>query len=145
VLLVLYPVWETLFSAYRRRILRGMPASRADKLHMHTLFYKRIKHPVEDGKTRSRRNSDASVSMILFACGSAVPAVLWWSDGMYLLAAAFAYVVVYLAIYRRLVRFGGRARKRSDKFVAGYFIRRMAALQRAAASRRAVKQAGKGR
>ena len=145
VLLVLYPIWETLFSAYRRRVLRGMPASRADKLHMHTLFYKRIKHPLQDGKARSRRNSDASVSMMLFASGSAVPAVLWWSESAYLVAAAVAYVMVYLAIYRRLVRFGGRGRARTNKFVAGYVARRMAALQRAAASRRDVKQADKGR
>ena len=143
-LLVLYPVWETLFSAYRRRILRGRPASRADKLHMHTLFYKRVKLPADDGgQTRSRRNSDASVSMMLFACGSAVPAVLWWEEGTFLLTAAFAYVLVYLMIYRRLVRFGARPKMRLGKFGAGYVARRMAALNRAAASRRTIREANK--
>jgi UDP-N-acetylmuramyl pentapeptide phosphotransferase/UDP-N-acetylglucosamine-1-phosphate transferase len=142
-LLVLYPVWETLFSAYRRRILRGRPASIADKLHMHTLFYKRVKHPADGGQTRSRRNSDASVSMLLFACGSAVPAVLWWEEGTFLLTAAFAYVLVYLMIYRRLVRFGARPKMRFGRLGVNYVARRMAAFHRAAASRRTIREANK--
>lgn len=144
-LLVLYPVWETVFSAYRRRVLRGRPASTADKLHMHTLFYKRVKHPLDGGKARSRRNSDASVSMMLFASGSALPAVLWWSDGTFLLAAAFAYVIVYLAIYRRLVRFGARSKKGPSKFGTAYVVRRVAALHRAAISRRTIREANKAK
>jgi UDP-N-acetylmuramyl pentapeptide phosphotransferase/UDP-N-acetylglucosamine-1-phosphate transferase len=142
-LLVLYPVWETLFSAYRRRVLRGRPASMADKLHMHTLFYKRVKHPMEDGKARSRRNSDASVFMVLFAGGSALPAVLWWTDSAYLTASALAYVVLYLAIYRRLVRFGKTAKKRHGKSATGYVARRVAALHRAATSRRTARETNK--
>ena len=142
-LLVLYPVWETLFSAYRRRVLRGRPASAADKLHMHTLFYKRVKQPADGGKARTRRNSDASVSMVLFACGSALPAVLWWEEGTYLIGAAFAYVLVYLMIYRRLVRFGARPKTRMGRLGAGYVVHRVAALHRSAASRRTVREANK--
>jgi len=144
-LLVLYPVWETLFSAYRRRVLRGRPASMADKLHMHTLFYKRVKHPQEDGKARSRRNSDASVSMLLFACGSAMPAVLWWEQSTYLITAALAYVLVYLMIYRRLVRFGARPKTHMARLATGYVARRMAALHRSATARRTVREANKVR
>ena len=108
-LLVVYPVWETLFSAYRRR-MRGLPASRADKLHMHTLFYKRVKYRLTsvDGGLNGRRNSDASVSMLILSCVGAVPAVLWWQDTAWLMTAAAAYVVLYVMLYRRLVRFGAR-------------------------------------
>jgi len=144
-LLVIYPVWETLFSAYRRRVLRGRPASSADKLHMHTLFYKRVKHPMDNGKKRTRRNSDASVPMMLLAAGGALPAVLWWDEGRYLLVAALAYIVIYLAIYRRLVRFGARAGKRPSRFGSGFVLRRVAALQRSATARRTVREANKGR
>jgi hypothetical protein len=144
-LLVLYPVWETLFSAYRRRILRGRPASTADKLHMHTLFYKRIKHSAEGRIGRIRRNSDASVSMMVFAGGATLPAVLWWSDGGLLLAAALAYIVIYLAIYRRLVRFGSHQKRRWRKAGAAYVARRVAAFQSAAESRRTIREANKSR
>jgi UDP-GlcNAc:undecaprenyl-phosphate/decaprenyl-phosphate GlcNAc-1-phosphate transferase len=144
-LLVLYPVWETLFSAYRRRVLRGRPASIADRLHMHTLFYKRVKLPLDGGRTRTRRNSDASTYMILFAGGSALPAVLWWSDGRYLLTSALCYIVVYLAMYRRLVRFGYAAERRRRKLNPGYVAQRVAAFQRAVEARRTVREGNKSR
>ena len=92
-----------------------VPASRPDQLHLHTLVYKRVKLPMEDGRFKSRRNCDASVSMLLFASASAFPAVLWWDESLYLRAAALGYVIVYLAIYRRLVRFGAPRKKRSSK------------------------------
>ena len=143
-LLVLYPVWETVFSAYRRRVLRGLPASTADKLHMHTLFYKRVKHGLDGGKPglHTRRNSDASVSMMMFAVGSAVPATLWWSDGAYLSAAVLGYIIVYLSIYRKLVRFGFRGKARQDKVGVRHFMRRVAAIGRGQ-SRRTVRPSGK--
>jgi hypothetical protein len=98
---------------------------------------------MHDGKARTRRNSDASVSMVLFACGSAVPAVLWWEEGTYLVAAAFAYILLYLVIYRRLVRFGARPKSRIGRLGTGFVLRRMAAMHRAAASRRTVREANK--
>ena len=37
-----YPIWETLFSMYRRKILRGKSAGHPDALHMHQLIYQRL-------------------------------------------------------------------------------------------------------
>jgi hypothetical protein len=82
--------------------------------------------------------------MVLFAGGSALPAVLWWTESAYLTASALAYVVLYLAIYRRLVRFGKRAKQRDVKPASGYVARRVAALHRAAASRRTARETNKG-
>ncbi|WP_231963411.1 MraY family glycosyltransferase [Thermosulfidibacter takaii] len=41
-LLVLYPVWETLFSAYRRKFLKSYPPHMPDALHFHQLIYRRL-------------------------------------------------------------------------------------------------------
>ena len=60
-----------------------------------------------------------------------------------LVAAAFAYVFVYLVIYRRLVRFGARSRSRAGPLGAGDVLRRVATMHRAAASRRTVREANK--
>ncbi len=108
-LLVLYPVWETLFSAYRRRVMEGVPASAPDKLHLHTLIYQRTKHGIF-GNTPSRRNSDSSVFMVmqLYSVGNAIPAVLWWNDTPYLVVSALIFVGFYLMIYRRLRRLSRR-------------------------------------
>lgn len=111
-LLVLYPVWETLFSAYRRRVLKGMPATAPDRLHLHTLIYRRVKHGIAIfGNAPSRRNSDASVFMVMLVVGNSLPAVLWWQDTLYLVVSALVFAGLYLTIYRRLVRFGARGEK----------------------------------
>jgi len=104
-LLVLYPVWETLFSAFRRKVLSGLPASSPDRLHLHTLLYERMRHGIGgiNNGWRSRRNSDTSALMVMLAGINAIPAVLWWSDSSYLITAAVIFVGVYLASYYRLV------------------------------------------
>ena len=146
-LLLLYPIWETIFSAYRRRVLRGLPASSADKLHLHTLFYKRVRRPLggERGVVPARRNSDASLLVLILAGGSAVPAVLWWGDGAYLLAAALLYIAAYLAIYRRLVGFGLRAKKRSTVAGGGLSVPRRSAAMRRGVARRTLSRDSKTR
>lgn len=105
-LLVLYPVWETLFSAFRRKVLHGLPASSPDRLHLHTLLYERMRHGIGQSKNgwHSRRNSDASALMVMLAGGAALPAALWWRESGYLIAAALVFVGLYLAIYRWLVK-----------------------------------------
>lgn len=75
-------------------------------------MYKRAKHRVS-GEVRTRRNSDASVSVLFLACALAVPALLWWDEPAYLIATAVVYIVVYIGIYRRLVYFGRRRSSRS--------------------------------
>jgi UDP-N-acetylmuramyl pentapeptide phosphotransferase/UDP-N-acetylglucosamine-1-phosphate transferase len=117
-LLVLYPVWETLFSAYRRRVLRGVPASAPDRLHLHSLIYKRVKHGVF-ADFPSRRNSDASVFMVMLVVGNAIPAVLWWQDTSFLIVSAVVFAGLYLTIYRRLVRFGTRRGKMRAATIKG--------------------------
>jgi UDP-N-acetylmuramyl pentapeptide phosphotransferase/UDP-N-acetylglucosamine-1-phosphate transferase len=106
-LLLLYPVWEVLFSGYRQRVLRGRPVFAPDQASMHTLFYKRVRRQSDDGLAGTGRNSAGTVtSLLLFAAGAMLPATLWRQQGPYLVAAVAAYVVIYLSIYRRLVRFG---------------------------------------
>ena len=41
-LLAVYPVWETLFSIYRKKFLRGTSPNAPDGLHFHMLIYKRL-------------------------------------------------------------------------------------------------------
>jgi UDP-N-acetylmuramyl pentapeptide phosphotransferase/UDP-N-acetylglucosamine-1-phosphate transferase len=41
-LVCIYPVFETLFSIYRRCVLRAAPASMPDGIHLHSLIYRRL-------------------------------------------------------------------------------------------------------
>jgi hypothetical protein len=37
-----YPVWETVFSMYRRRVMRGTQVGRPDRVHLHQLVFRRL-------------------------------------------------------------------------------------------------------
>ena len=41
-LVCIYPVFETVFSIYRRRFLRAVPPSMPDGIHLHSLIYRRV-------------------------------------------------------------------------------------------------------
>ena len=41
-LLCTYPVFETVFSIYRRKCVRGRPVSAPDGIHLHSLIYRRL-------------------------------------------------------------------------------------------------------
>ncbi len=108
-MLMAYPVWETLFSAYRRQV-RGRSSSSADRLHLHTLLYQRMPRWISPsggigGGRSMRRNSDASTLLMILGGANVIPAVLFWDSTPLLLAAAGLFILVYVTLYRRLVRF----------------------------------------
>lgn len=118
-MLMAYPVWETLFSAYRRHV-RGQSSATADRLHLHTLLYKRLprwispSHEVGGGRSL-RRNSDASALLMMLAGTNVISAVLFWDSTPMLLGAAGIFVFTYLVVYQRLVRFSFRRRQVSQR------------------------------
>ncbi len=106
-LVAIYPVFETLFSIYRRRILRGRSVGMPDGLHLHTLIYKRITRGggvASDAHQRTRRNSLASVYLWLISLISIVPATLFWRSPIVLAATALAFIVVYVWLYTSIVK-----------------------------------------
>ncbi|BAN26930.1 glycosyl transferase family 4 [Caballeronia insecticola] len=104
----LYPAFETLFSIYRRRYVRGRAVDAPDALHLHTLIYKRIARKgiaFSDHPHCTRRNSVSSVYLWLLSLITIVPATFFWSSPYVLTFAALAFVSVYLWIYSAMVRF----------------------------------------
>jgi hypothetical protein len=102
-LLVLwYPVWETIYSMVRRRI-RGRSPAAPDGLHLHTLVYRRI---VKLHARPVARSALTTVCMLALSLATVVPAVLFWDETWILQAYAAAFALVYVRIYRRIVKFG---------------------------------------
>lgn len=97
-----YPACETLFSSFRRRI-RGQHAMDADGLHLHTLVYKRLVR--RNGKGGTGQNALAAIYLAVLCAAVVLPAALTWSSTAVLQGIAAAFVVVYLILYRGLVRF----------------------------------------
>ena len=55
-LLVSYPVFETLFTMYRRRFIHKRSMTQPDGSHLHTLIYRRLKQgPVDESGVRGSR------------------------------------------------------------------------------------------
>ena len=107
-LVCIYPVFETLFSIYRRKMLRGQPAGMPDGIHLHSLIYRRImRWAVGKSLTRShaRRNSMTSPYLWMLCMMAVVPAVLFWDSTPLLLAFIALFAAVYTALYWRIVRF----------------------------------------
>ena len=107
-LVCIYPVFETLFSIYRRRFLRAVAPSMPDGIHLHSLIYRRVlRWAVGDrsAKALTRRNSMTSPFLWLLCMLSVVPAVLTYDNTAALALALGLFAVSYIALYWRIVRF----------------------------------------
>jgi UDP-GlcNAc:undecaprenyl-phosphate GlcNAc-1-phosphate transferase len=105
--LLIYPVFETLFSIYRRRILRGHGAMRPDALHLHQLIYGRIlsnrsgRRSPADKLARNNRVAPYLWAINLFNILWAV--VFSRSVGL-LLVGVGLFCIAYLMLYRHIAR-----------------------------------------
>ncbi|NML47800.1 glycosyl transferase [Ramlibacter sp. G-1-2-2] len=106
-LLCIYPVWETLFSIYRK-VARGGSPGVADALHFHQLIYRRIVRNVFDEDEARRilsRNNRTSPYLWGFTLMSVAPAVLFWSYTPALVFFCLVFVTSYVSAYLMIVRF----------------------------------------
>ncbi len=107
-LVCMYPVTETLFSVYRRRVLRAVPPSMPDGIHLHSLIYRRVmRWAVGDkgAKALTRRNSMTSPFLWMLCMLSVIPAVLFWDSSTLMALFLLLFALVYVALYWRIVRF----------------------------------------
>lgn len=106
-LLLIYPVWETMFSIYRK-LARGVSPGMADALHLHQLVYRRIVRSVVDENTARRmlrRNNRTAPYLWAFTLLTVVPAVLFWRNTYVLMGFCLLFCVSYVVAYLVIVRF----------------------------------------
>ena len=96
--LLMYPMYELLFSVYRKRVINGTPASQPDGFHLHMLVHKLI---VTNSRKASKimNNSKTSPFFWLLSLVSIIPTVLWYNDKLALIGWACMFMVVYTIIY----------------------------------------------
>ena len=107
VLLLAYPIWETVFSTYRK-VARGESPGLADALHIHQLIYRRlVRGMLDDNHAREmlRRNNRTSPYLWGFTVLTVVPAVLFWDNTPVLMGLTLLFVVGYVRTYLSIVRF----------------------------------------
>ena len=106
-LLLIYPVWETVFSVYRR-FARGQSPGDPDALHFHQLIFRRIVRVAfadDEARQLLARNNRTSPYLWIFAALTVVPAVLFWNNTPVLMAFCALFVATYVAAYLMIVRF----------------------------------------
>ncbi len=107
VMLFAYPIWETLFSMYRRKI-RGHSTGRADALHLHSLVYRRVVRWRGHSATAAdyvTRNSLASLCLWVLPVLCLSLGLIFWSNSSALQVAGVSFNAFYVVLYFSLVRF----------------------------------------
>lgn len=107
-LLCAYPIFETLFSMYRRKFVRGRAVGMPDGIHLHTLIYKRLMRWAigsKDAAVLTKRNSMTAPYLWVLCSLSVVPSVLWWNDSAILGLWIAIFVTSYVLLYKRIVQF----------------------------------------
>ncbi|ASI69194.1 glycosyl transferase [Diaphorobacter nitroreducens] len=107
VMLLVYPLCETFFSIYRK-MARGQSPGHADALHFHQLVFRRIVRPAlfeDEARELLVRNSKTAPYLWMFSAASMVPAVLFWSQTMVLVAFIVLFALAYVGAYLAIVRF----------------------------------------
>ena len=110
--LLAYPLWETLFTMYRRK-RRGQSTGRADALHLHSLVYRRIVRWHGHAATQAQhvtRNSLASACLWILPAICFLLALSFWADTNALIVAGWTFNACYVVLYFRIVRFRVPAR-----------------------------------
>jgi UDP-GlcNAc:undecaprenyl-phosphate/decaprenyl-phosphate GlcNAc-1-phosphate transferase len=112
-LLLAYPVWETIFTMFRRKVIQGVSPGLPDRLHMHQLLYlclARDRADASDPASLARMNNRVAPCTFLVGLACAAPALMLWRESLWLVAASFSFAGAYLWLYLRFAgRFGREA------------------------------------
>jgi UDP-N-acetylmuramyl pentapeptide phosphotransferase/UDP-N-acetylglucosamine-1-phosphate transferase len=108
VLLFMYPIFETCFSIYRKKFIRGISPGIPDGVHLHMLVYKRLMRwavGTQTAREITRRNSLTSPYLWLLCLVAVIPATLFWRHTLHLFCFVVVFVFTYVWLYISIVRF----------------------------------------
>lgn len=101
-----YPIIEALYSIYRKRVVRKKSPTMPDKLHLHMLVYRRLVWRILPRNDRQPwiRNSMVAVVLAVWTGISTLVAVMYGTSMVSATLIFIMEVVVYVAIYQRLIQ-----------------------------------------
>lgn len=102
-----YPILETLFTIYRRKIHQGKSPGIPDGIHFHTLIFRRILNPSCAGNKDDWFTANAKTAPYLWMLTvlAVVPAIMWWNSTSILIAWGLLFTTTYVWIYKSIVTF----------------------------------------
>lgn len=106
-LLSFYPIFETLFTIFRRAIIGKSHPGLPDAAHLHQLIYRRVvRWAVGSDCHKQKTHRNALTSPYLWAMSSfaVIPATIFWQSSQVLQIFALLFAATYLMIYRSIYR-----------------------------------------
>jgi UDP-N-acetylmuramyl pentapeptide phosphotransferase/UDP-N-acetylglucosamine-1-phosphate transferase len=104
-----YPIFETLFTIWRRKVHQGKSPSLADGAHFHSLIYRRIIRwaEVHESKDTAPHFKNAKTSPYLWFMSSLAvfPAVIWWQTTWILQCFTLLFCISYVIAYNMIIKF----------------------------------------
>jgi UDP-GlcNAc:undecaprenyl-phosphate GlcNAc-1-phosphate transferase len=100
-----YPIFETLFTIWRRSVHQGKNPGLPDGAHFHSLIYRRIMRWAHPGDQSYWANAKTSPYLWVLSSLGVIPALLWWNSTPALMASAVVFVILYNLTYRQIVTF----------------------------------------
>jgi len=104
-LLLAYPVFETVFSMFRRKFIHRQSPGQPDRRHLHQMIYLRLtrdREEASDPAALTRMNSRVAPYGWLATLSCAVPALVFWRDTAWLVAASLLFCLAYVLLYQWL-------------------------------------------
>lgn len=106
-LLAFYPIFETLFTIFRRVVIGKTHPGLPDAAHLHQLIYRRVvRWAVGDdcSKKKTQRNALTSPYLWVMASLAVVPATIFWSSTLVLQFIAVLFAGSYIWVYRKIYK-----------------------------------------
>jgi UDP-GlcNAc:undecaprenyl-phosphate GlcNAc-1-phosphate transferase len=106
-LLLVFPIFETVFSIYRRKVVLGLSPGQPDRHHMHQVIYALLPGTTAgtlDAAQLTRQNSKVAPYFWLMSLCCAVPAMLLWKETTWLVLVSALFCLGYVLLYYRLAR-----------------------------------------
>ncbi len=104
-----YPIFETLFTIWRRRVHQGKNPGLPDGAHFHSLIYRRLIRWAEVNELKESisysKNARTSPYLWLLSSMATLPAIIWWDITWVLQCFALLFCVSYVWIYNAIVKF----------------------------------------
>lgn len=100
-----YPIFETIFTIYRRKFHHNKGVGQPDGMHFHSLLYRRAIINKNKNKDWLSANSRTAPYFWALASISIAPGVLFFNSTAVLIVSFLIYTLVYVWLYYKLVKF----------------------------------------
>lgn len=103
--ILIYPIFETLYSVYRRKIQHSLSPGQPDNRHLHQLIHHKqilLKHSPHRHLSRLESNNRVAKYFWCPALVTSVLASMFWQSTPRLMCIVLAYCTLYVCVYRHL-------------------------------------------